>query len=80
VKGWCELARRSRGRAWAAQQHRGAVVLVAEVGGGHATIRQHDAVGVGGASLLPTGGDGRRAKLRQWWRCSQGSGERGWRL
>jgi hypothetical protein len=68
VKRWRELARWSRGRAGAAQQHRIAVVLVAEVGGGRALIRQDGVTDVGGAPLLPTGGDGRRAKLWQSWR------------
>jgi hypothetical protein len=58
----------SGGRAGAAQQHRIAVVLVAEVGGGRALIRQDGVTDVGGAPLLPTGGDGRRAKLWQSWR------------
>jgi hypothetical protein len=67
----------SKGRARVVQQRRGVVVLVAEVGGGRVMMRQHD---VTGALLLPTGGDSRRAKLRQWWRYSQGSGEWGWHL
>jgi hypothetical protein len=62
-------ARWSRGRAGAVQQRRGAVVLVAEVGGGRTMMRQHDATD---APLLPTGGDGRRAKLQQWWRLLTG--------
>jgi hypothetical protein len=65
-------ARWSRGGARAVQQRRGAVVLVAEVGGGRTMMWQHGATG---APLLPTASDDRRAKLRQWWRCSQGSEE-----